>query len=293
MDGSCNGIQHLSALGLDPVGAAATNLRPGARQDIYAHVAARVVARVETDAAAGNTLAASWTGRVSRSTVKRAVMTTPYGVTARGIRDQLLADSLVPEGDQQGKSADYMRDCISEALSGAVSSAKDIMGWLQDCASRLGKAGQPLRWETPSGSAVEQAYHSTTETRIVTLCGRLLLHEECPTVTLRPSKQALASAPNVIHSFDAAHLSMTVVAGAARGISHWAMIHDSYGTHAANTQALAGVLREQFRVIYAQDWLKRLYDGFRAYAPHVEIPLPPARGGFDIDEVLRAEFFFS
>ena len=47
--------------------------------------------------------------------------------------------------------------------------------------------------------------------------------------------QALASAPNIIHSFDAAHLSMTVNAGAERGISAWAMIHDSFATHAGSS----------------------------------------------------------
>lgn len=292
LDGSCNGIQHLSAMGLDPIGAQATNLMPGERQDIYALVAQRVMKRVTQDAALGAATSASqWLDKVTRQTVKRAVMTTPYGVTVRGIRDQLLADELVPNND--GKLADYMRDCISEALAGTVVAAKDIMGWLQDCASKLGKAALPLRWETPSGSACEQAYHTTTATHLRTLCGSLTILEEDAKSTLKPAKQALASAPNIIHSFDAAHLTKTVVAGAERGISHWATVHDSYGTHAANTQVLVSVLREQFVDIYQTDWLTRLCEGFKAYAPNVAISPPPARGGFNIEEVLQSDFFFS
>jgi DNA-directed RNA polymerase, mitochondrial len=291
LDGSCNGIQHLSAMGLDPIGAQATNLRPGERQDIYTLVKERVESIVATHAATGDAIASAWLNTISRQTVKRAVMTTPYGVTIRGIRDQLLDDGLVPDND--GKAADYMRDCICEALSGTIVAAKDIMGWLQTCAAALGKAGLPLRWETPSGSRCAQAYHTTTATVVRTLCGSLTLLQEDAKSTLKPAKQALASAPNIVHSFDAAHLALTVTAGAERGISHWATVHDSFATHAANTQALCSVLREQFVMIYKEDWLKRLHDGFQAYAPHVQLPPPPTRGDFDIEEVLRSDFFFS
>jgi len=36
-----------------------------------------------------------------------------------------------------------------------------------------------------------------------------------------------------------------------------------------------------------------LHDGFKAYAPHVQLPPPPARGTFNIEEVHGSEFFFS
>jgi DNA-directed RNA polymerase len=289
MDGSCNGIQHLSAMGLDPIGARATNLTKGPREDIYATVAGSVARLVDQHAQDGLPSAREWLGQVTRQTVKRAVMTTPYGVTARGIRDQLVFDGLVPEN----ASADYMRDCIRDALAGTIVAAKNIMEWLQLCAQRLAKAGLPLRWETPSGSLVEQAYHETVVERVETMCGKLTLHTSAPDVGLKAHKQALASAPNIIHSFDAAHLSMTVNAGAERGISAWAVIHDSFATHAGSSQVLASVLREQFVAIYRTNWLERLHAGFRAYAPHVDLPGPPARGSFDIDGVLDAEFFFS
>jgi DNA-directed RNA polymerase len=63
VDGTCNGLQHLSALGLDPVGAIATNLSADAtRHDIYEEVAAVVRARVEADAASGLDVAQAWVG---------------------------------------------------------------------------------------------------------------------------------------------------------------------------------------------------------------------------------------
>jgi DNA-directed RNA polymerase len=293
LDGSCNGLQHLSAMGLDPVGAAATNLQPGPRQDIYEEVAKVVRTLVEEDAAAGVEEALQWHGRITRKVVKRAVMTTPYGVTDRGIRMQLLADGHVPEADQKGSLADYLGDKLVLALGRTVSSGKAIMAWLQTTADRLARAGLPFDWTTPTGSRVRQAYYVQTEKRVRTLAGTLALYEEVKDAALTPRKQALGAAPNYVHSFDAAHLAMTVNAAHEDGMRSFAMIHDSYGTHAHNTTALSGILRDQFASIYRADWLRRTWEEVRSYAPHVDVPAPPPRGSFDIGLVRDAEFFFS
>lgn len=295
LDGSCNGLQHLSAMALDPVGAFATNLTASPdRQDIYERVAERVRAAVERDALAGVDEARGWIGNITRKTVKRAVMTTPYGVTDRGIRQQLIMDRLVPNAAiGGGREADYLRDRIVEALTDTVGPAKAIMAWLQAVAERLARAGLPFDWVTPSGSRIRQAYYMVVQTTIRTLEGRLTLTNEEPKGGLNPRKQALGAAPNFIHSFDASHMTKTVNACVSRGITHFAMIHDSYATHAANTTAMAAILREQFVAIYKDDWLRLTYDEVRRYAPHVSIPEPPARGTFDLTEVLNAPFFFS
>jgi DNA-directed RNA polymerase len=47
MDGTCNGYQHLSAMGRDPAGGRAKNLVPAeAPADIYQEVAAAVNRRI-------------------------------------------------------------------------------------------------------------------------------------------------------------------------------------------------------------------------------------------------------
>src|SRR5207253_8121323 len=52
MDGSCNGYQHLSAIGLDPIGGRATNLIPcDDPEDIYQWVSDLVCDRMRIDAA--------------------------------------------------------------------------------------------------------------------------------------------------------------------------------------------------------------------------------------------------
>eukprot|EP00955_Chlamydomonas_euryale_P011546 124098-Chlamydomonas_euryale.AAC.1 len=54
MDGSCNGLQHYSALARDPACAAAVNMLPAdAPADVYSAVAAAVTSKARADAAAG------------------------------------------------------------------------------------------------------------------------------------------------------------------------------------------------------------------------------------------------
>jgi DNA-directed RNA polymerase len=89
-DGTCNGLQHYAALGGDIMGAQQVNLLPSDRpQDVYAGVARLVTKRLEEDAAAGNKLAQSLVGKISRKVVKQTVMTSVYGVTYIGARAQI------------------------------------------------------------------------------------------------------------------------------------------------------------------------------------------------------------
>ena len=283
-------------MGLDPVGALATNLTPSTtKQDIYEEVAKKVRLQVEQDVLDGIDEARVWQGCITRKTVKRAVMTTPYGVTDRGIRDQLIWDGQVPDDGEigRGQAADYLRDRIVGALGGTIQSARSIMAWLQCAADRLARAGLPFDWTTPSGSRCRQAYHVSTRVELRTLVGRAILFKEEGRAGLNTRKQAMGSAPNVIHSFDAAHLTMTVNAAVEAGIGAFAMIHDSYGTHAGNTTRLSTILRDQFVAIYRDDWLAKIKAEIAEYAPHVQIDDPPARGSFDIELVRDAPYFFS
>lgn len=294
LDGTCSGLQVLSAMGLDPVGGKAVNLMPGPRGDIYQDVADAVNRAIEADVEAGVQEALEWRGNVSRKTVKRGVMTTPYGVTKAGMRKQLVTDKMIPAGAEAAtRSATYLGNKIDEAMLATAVSAREIMAWLQDTAGRLAKAGLPLEWHVPTGMRIRQAYPQTHEVQIRTLDDRLVIHEPNENGALNKGEQMRGAAPNVVHSFDAAHLRLTVLAGAVEGVEHWAMIHDSFGTHACNTDLLAKTLRQQFVDIYRDDWLGRIHADIKKYAPNVVISDPPSRGGLDIAQVLQSEFFFS
>jgi DNA-directed RNA polymerase len=298
LDGSCNGLQHLSAMGRDPIGATATNVAPNTeRQDIYAQVAEVVQRLVSEDAVAGVEEAHQWIGRVDRKVVKRAVMTTPYGVTPRGISDQLVRDGFAKGMANRGAAANYLRDKIVIALDQTVVSAKNIMAWIQAVASTLSKSGYPFTFQTPTGNTIQQSYHTLNQHRVRTLLGVLTLMQENPIGGLNDNKQALASAPNLIHAFDASHVTKTLNAlEDDQPGGSYSMIHDSFGTHACDTDRMRSTLRREFAAIYQTDWLAEIEAFIRARCPAADIPPYTdyvTLGGFDVAEVLGSEFFFS
>ena len=93
-DGSCNGLQHYAALSRDLNGARQVNLTPSAKpQDVYTGVATILQEKVNLDMESEDedmrTMASLCVNRITRKLVKQTVMTSVYGVTFVGARDQI------------------------------------------------------------------------------------------------------------------------------------------------------------------------------------------------------------
>ena len=108
-DGTCNGLQHYAALGGDDRGAQQVNLGVTDKpSDVYTHVADMVEKQLQEDVLKGEKFAQMLAGKISRKVVKQTVclshpasktflersfsaqvMTTVYGVTFVGARDQI------------------------------------------------------------------------------------------------------------------------------------------------------------------------------------------------------------
>src|SRR6185436_3208329 len=74
MDGTCNGYQHLSAMGRDHIGGSATNLLPSDQpEDIYQevadHVSIRIMFDAEYDRGPDHDAARELLGKIDRSVV--------------------------------------------------------------------------------------------------------------------------------------------------------------------------------------------------------------------------------
>jgi DNA-directed RNA polymerase len=108
MDGSCNGLQHYAALGRDAEGGMQVNLVDGDKpRDVYSGVCAIVNKRVSADAArelgADTTeeqlrvqkMSRQLVGLIDRKVVKQTVMTSVYGVTFIGARQQIQVDGAI------------------------------------------------------------------------------------------------------------------------------------------------------------------------------------------------------
>lgn len=295
MDGSCNGLQLLSLAGRDPVGAVATNCTSdSARHDLYTEVADEVIRLVEPDARAGDRVAAAWLEKISRKTVKRAVMTTPYGVTQRGIRMQLIEDGMATGlGFPAATAAEYLKDKIVGAMASVCEKPKQIMAYFQDCSRTLAEEDYPLSWVTPNGDRVVQRYNNLRPGTVRTLTGRYDLWRADEDMGMDIKKQSLGAAPNVVHSWDASLCQRVVRDLNSVGVTDFAMIHDSFGVHANRVSEMNDSIRRQAYDMFSAPVLDQWTASVQEAAPNATLPPQPELGDFDVSQVLNSEFFFS
>ncbi|KAF2272963.1 DNA-directed RNA polymerase mitochondrial precursor [Westerdykella ornata] len=145
-DGTCNGLQHYAALGGDEAGASQVNLEPADKpKDIYTGVAEIVKELVAEDAKQGGVIPNFLNGKITRSVVKRTVMTNVYGVTFVGAKQQVLEElkTMFPDFQGQigmqdlGAPATYIAKKIFIALGRIFNGAQEIQCWLGECGDRI------------------------------------------------------------------------------------------------------------------------------------------------------------
>ena len=305
MDGSCNGLQNLSAMFRDEVGGQATNLTNNkVMEDIYTRVAqaatVRLTAYQPKDEAEAR-LKRMWLEHgINRKAVKRSVMTTPYGVTERSateyVIDDYLREGLGPTFDKMEyrRAAQMLMNCVWPAIGDVVVKGREAMDWLKKSArvilDGLPKDAEPaISWRSPSGFIACQDYFEAEIHRINTrLHGPVKIRVLSETDDPDKQRHANGLAPNFVHSLDAAHLHLTTADAKSQGIDSLAMIHDDYGTHAADAQKLYDIIRKQFVAMYLACDPPA---DFKARYPW--IAEPPGKGSLDIMEVLESAYFFS
>lgn len=310
MDGTCNGLQNFSAMLLDERGGRAVNLVPADKpQDIYMEVGKVVIAQVEKDAADeasdGHEMAKLWLGKVTRKVVKRPVMTLAYGAKRYGFTDMVMTDTIRPIqkddpmafGNRPFEAGQYMGGLIWDAVQEVVEAAAVAMRWLQEVATIVSKEGLPIYWRTPTGLLVQQNYklRKMKEIEVTFQKVRLAPRIDAGGDKLDTRKQASGISPNWVHSLDASHMTRTICASNSSGVRSFSFIHDSYGTHAGNTAALAATLREQFVEMYGQGCvLDRFRADLQSMLPEgVVLPPVPPKGSLDLQQVLESPFFFA
>ena len=135
-----------------------------------------------------------------------------------------------------------------------------------------------------------------TKRRLKTKFGDKLIYltvQEANKNKLDRRRQGAGVSPNHTHSSDSCHLRMTVNLAADNGVTHFAMIHDSFGCHASDIEMLGACTREAFLWMYHEN------NPLQSFKDECEVmlgaelkPLPPM-GDLDITQVLQSEFFFS
>jgi DNA-directed RNA polymerase len=297
MDGTCNGYQHLSAMGLDAIGGSATNLVPGYQpEDMYQEVADHVIIRIMIDAQYSTDdreAALELLGKIVRSTVKHATMTTPYGVTRGTIYRQLLEQEPVKSCKDPKKCARYLARVLEECIPEVAVEAGNIMKWLRQLATALAKMNRGMAWTTPAGFPVLHEIREAKAIRVATADHSFVLHEQDERRKIDVRKQADGIVAHLVHSFDAAHMMLTVYRLYSEGMRHFAMVHDSFGVHAADIDLLNRVLREEFVRIYSEPVLVNFLREQLLANPDMFLPALPPPGNLDIRQVIESPYFFA
>lgn len=298
LDGSCNGLQHFSAMTRDEVGGAATNLSPGTRRDIYEIVALRLTERLREDES-DDELKGVWLRHgITRKLTKRSVMTLPYGSTRYSCADFIQTDYLrmgyAPEfaKDDYITAANWLSYRLWDAIGEVVVRGQEAMAWLQRAARTIvERSHDEINWITPDGFRVRQRYSVVNKLRLVSrLHGSTQIKlslREYDEDKVDGRRHMLGIAPNFVHSLDASHMRAVIRACKARGINALAMIHDDYGTTSDRTEELYHIIRDTFATMYTE------HDPLAEFAEKYAIENPPTKGTLEIDAVRDSAHFFS
>ena len=244
-DGTCNSLQHYAALGGDTQGAKQVNL--GATDhpsDVYSCVAAMVQEKVKEDAAKEVKHAVMLNGKITRKVVKQTVMTTVYGDTFIGARDQIekqLKERKDIPKEECWSASSYLAKKVIECIGDLFSGAKDIQTWLNLCARLISKSIPPARisatlpvkgdnvknlptydrikneqmtavvWTTPLGLPIVQPYRKIKRRQIATTLQTVYISDPNAPATVNLTKKSSAFPPNFIHSLDATHVLLTAL----------------------------------------------------------------------------------
>ena len=300
LDGSCNGLQHFSAMLRDSVGGAAVNLIPSPKPaDIYQSVADVCYSKLK---ASDDPAAQNWVWMcgesMPRSLSKSPVMTLPYGSTQNSCTGSVYkwlnekAERSFPANTAFRQSI-ALSPILWESIGEVVIAARAAMDWIQDCSSIISKSGNDIRYTSPLGFPVIQRRMKYETKQIETqIGGRLRLRLATFTDDIDSRKQRQGSSPNLVHHVDACHMMMTINAAAETGITDFAMIHDDFGTHACDAEVLQTAIRTTFVALHSEQDILADFKQVHEERCGITLPALPETGDLDINDVLNSPYFF-
>ncbi|CAM9263757.1 unnamed protein product [Scytosiphon promiscuus] len=324
-DGSCNGLQHYAALGLDAKGGAQVNLVPTSKpQDVYTGVCDVVKEKVALKASTvppadaseadlkQHRIAKMVNGLIDRKVVKQTVMTSVYGVTFVGARKQIqnvLGDRMLKQSEESEvpsvemeedvyAAAAYVAKLTMKVLEELFTEARNTMDWLKAVAQLVSKEGQPMSWITPLGLplfSVTTGVHLSTlwhPPQVQTLLQGVHIREDNDKLPVAVKRQTTAFPPNFVHSLDSTHMMMTAIEMDKMGVP-FAAVHDSYWVHAGNIELMNDQLRQCFVELYSGPILEDLHESLRMRYPTIDFPPIPERGTLVLSDVKDSKYFFN
>ena len=203
---------------------------------------------------------------LNRNHTKRIVMTLTYGLTNFGILEysQEAVEKIGEDKFTYAKAAKMaFAKIVTQALGKAADCAVRGMLFTQKIAKYCASNNIGMAWTTPSGFKAFRATEGVEETKIqlktsrrekvedsqgnVTFTQKNVLdkiYDYKKTGQLSGQKMSSAVAPDLVHSLDASWLMESVNKASNMGVTKFKLVHDSFGTTAANIPKLNMAIRE-------------------------------------------------
>lgn len=313
IDGTCNGLQHYSAMLRDPVGGALVNLIPSdqpahaymkvlevvrgqAQDDIrFYDISVKGVKKRVDGAAAARAIMAQLDTKQQCKVVKTPVMTEFYGVTKIGAYRQVeeTLESLgINTKTHEAKAArSYLADVALDSTRIVVPGANAGKEYIAEYAHRIAKAGHLVQWQAPSGWIVRCWYGSNYRMQPVdTPFGSMRLYDwSQPPPHIQTAKFKNATPANFVHSVDQSHMVGIVMAADGAVVP----VHDCFASHCGSMASVQETVLEQFVELHRTPLLESLAEQWGERYPGVEAPDMPALGTLDIEQTRHAVYAFA
>lgn len=107
---------------------------------------------------------------IKRKTIKQTVMTSVYGVTFVGARQQIsrqLRDQNFLTEDEVYQASTYVAKFTLQAISNLFTGAHEIKKWFRQCANLVGRTGNPVAWMSPLGLPIVQPYRKESRIDVI------------------------------------------------------------------------------------------------------------------------------
>lgn len=276
-DGTCNGLQHMSAITGDRKTAQAVNCTASDAydepEDIYGIIAQAAKVLLSGDAQ-------EILGRHGRNLAKDPVMLSSYGAGEDTVTSN-IAKFLKEKGEDTSKTQE-IADAIFAALASEAGAVKTLTEALKRRMKQcLASGATKLSWTTFDGFEAATEYRDMEVNRVRAGKFNALVRTMFP-APLDEVKTTGAMAPNFVHSIDAAHLREVVRQ------CDWELVtvHDSIGSLPSRFHDTKVEIQLGFVKAHSYDAIGNLCEsnGVRA---------PKFRGDYKATEALNSTYIFS
>ena len=276
-DATCSGLQILAGMARDKSTAQMVNVIGSDKpQDAYKVIAEKSKPHIP------ERLRMSW----DRKKCKRCVMTIPYNAKPFSnrayIREALKDDDIKIDKDELTQCVKAVRSAMEDVVPGPMK----VMRWIETEVSKSIKNGADIiKWKTPSGFiVVQKLMKHETKTIRTQLMGRTDINIAGAEKGVDLKHHKNATAPNLIHSYDASLLHLSITEFGERPI---ATIHDSVLCLATDMKYLSTLVRKTYMHLFAE------HEPLKTFAREIKAETePPIIGDLEPESVIDSTYFF-